>query len=139
MNTNYIESMRDTIKKRKANWIGHILRRNCRLKYVIGGKIEGSIEMTGWRGRRRKQLLDVLKENKGYWKLKEEATDRSLWISCFGTGCGSVVRQNTEWCSGGRKPIIVFNYKQYKFQVHVQDCLTISNTHFRYMFKTVYL
>jgi hypothetical protein len=30
-----------TIKRREANWIGHILRRNCRLlKHVIEGKIE---------------------------------------------------------------------------------------------------
>ena len=27
------------IRKRKANWIGHILRRNCLLKQVIEGKI----------------------------------------------------------------------------------------------------
>jgi hypothetical protein len=32
-----------TIKRRKANWIGHILRRKCLLKDVI----EGKIEMTG--------------------------------------------------------------------------------------------
>jgi hypothetical protein len=38
---------------RKANWIGHILRRNCLLKYVIEGKTEGRIEVTGGRGRRR--------------------------------------------------------------------------------------
>jgi hypothetical protein len=30
-----------TIKRRKANWIGHILRRNCLLKHVIEGKLEG--------------------------------------------------------------------------------------------------
>jgi hypothetical protein len=29
------------------NWIGHILRRNCLLKHVIEGKLEGRIEMTG--------------------------------------------------------------------------------------------
>jgi hypothetical protein len=29
------------IRKRKANWIGHILRRNCFLKQVIDGKIKG--------------------------------------------------------------------------------------------------
>jgi hypothetical protein len=29
-----------TIKRRKANWIGHILRRNCLLKHVIEGKLE---------------------------------------------------------------------------------------------------
>jgi hypothetical protein len=38
-----------TIKRRKANWIGHILRGNWLLKHVIEGKIEG----TG-RGRRHK-------------------------------------------------------------------------------------
>jgi hypothetical protein len=32
-----------TIKSRKATWIGHILRRNCLLKQVIEGKIEGRI------------------------------------------------------------------------------------------------
>jgi hypothetical protein len=47
-----------TIKRRKANWIGHILRRNCLLKHVIEGKLEGRTEMTGRRGRRCKQLLD---------------------------------------------------------------------------------
>jgi hypothetical protein len=55
-----------TKKRRKANWIGHILRRNCLLKHVIEGKLEGRIEMTGRRGRRRKQLLDDLKEKKRY-------------------------------------------------------------------------
>jgi hypothetical protein len=67
-----------TIKRRKANWIGHVLRRNCLLKHVIEVKLEGRIEMTGRRGRRRKQLLDDLREKKRYWKLKEEALDRTL-------------------------------------------------------------
>jgi hypothetical protein len=48
-----------TIKQRKANWIGHILRRNCLLKHVVEGKVE---EVTVRRGRRRKQLLDDFKE-----------------------------------------------------------------------------
>jgi hypothetical protein len=55
-----------TTKRRKANWIGHILRRNCLLKQVIEGKLEGRIEMTGRRGRRRKQRLDDLKEKRRY-------------------------------------------------------------------------
>ena len=29
------------IRKRKANWIGHILRRNCLLQRVIEGKLKG--------------------------------------------------------------------------------------------------
>jgi len=40
------------ISERKANWIGHILRRNCLLQRVIEGKIKGGIEVTGRRGRR---------------------------------------------------------------------------------------
>jgi hypothetical protein len=55
-----------TVKRRKDNWIGHILRRNCLIKHVIGGKIEGGIEVTGRRGRRRKQLLNGLKETRRY-------------------------------------------------------------------------
>jgi hypothetical protein len=64
------------ISKRKANWIGHILRRNCLLQRVIEGKIKEGIEVTGRRGRRRKKLLDDLKERRGYSHLKEES---SLW------------------------------------------------------------
>jgi len=52
--------------KRKSNWIGHILHRNCLLQRVIEGKIKGGIEVTGRRGRRRKRLLDDLKERRGY-------------------------------------------------------------------------
>jgi hypothetical protein len=44
----------------------------------------------------RKQLLDDLKEKRGYWKLKEEALDRSQWRSRFGRGYGPVARQTTE-------------------------------------------
>jgi hypothetical protein len=85
-----------TIKRRKADWIGHILRRNCLLKQAIEGKLEGRREMTGRRGIRRKQLLDDLKEKRRYWKLKEEALDRTLWRSCFGRGYGPVVRNTTQ-------------------------------------------
>jgi hypothetical protein len=84
-----------TIKRRKANWIGHILRRNCILKHVIEGKIEGRTEVRGRRGRRRKQLLDDLKEKGGCGKLKEEALDRTVWRTRFGRGYGRVVRQTT--------------------------------------------
>jgi hypothetical protein len=80
-----------TIKRRKANWLGHILRRNC-LKHVTQRKIEG----TGRRGRRRKQLLDDLMEKRGYWKLKEDSLDRTLWGTLFGRVYGPVVRQ-TSW------------------------------------------
>jgi hypothetical protein len=49
-----------TINRRTADWIGHILRRNCLLKHVIEGKIDGKIKVTRRRGSRRKQLLDEL-------------------------------------------------------------------------------
>ena len=84
------------IRKRKANWTDHILRRNCLLKQVIEGKIKGEMEVTRRRGRRRRELLDDLKDSRGYSHLKEEAVDRAMWWNCFRGGFGPVVRQNTE-------------------------------------------
>jgi hypothetical protein len=55
-----------TVKRRKSNWFGHILRTNCLLKHVIEGKIRGSIDVMVRRGRRRKQLLDDLNEKRVY-------------------------------------------------------------------------
>jgi hypothetical protein len=48
--------------RKKANWIGHILRRNCLLKHVIEGNMDGRIEETGRRGRRCKHLLNGLRK-----------------------------------------------------------------------------
>jgi hypothetical protein len=76
-----------TIKRWKAKWIGHILQRNCLLKQVIEGNIQG----TARRERRCKQLQYVVKERRGYWKLKEEALSRTVWRTNFGRGCGPVV------------------------------------------------
>ena len=59
------------IRKRKANWIGHILRRNRLLQQVIEGKIKGQIEVTRRRGRRSKKLLGELKDRRGHFQLKE--------------------------------------------------------------------
>ena len=84
------------IKKRKDYWIGHILRRNCLLKQVIEGKIKGEMKVTRRRGRRRRKLLDDLKDRRGYSHLKEEALDRTMWRNRFRGGFGHVVRQNTE-------------------------------------------
>jgi hypothetical protein len=84
------------IRKRKANWIGHILHRNCLLQRVTEGKKQGGMEVIGRQGRRRRKLLDDLKERKGYSHLKEEALDRTMWIARFGGGFGPVVRQTTK-------------------------------------------
>jgi hypothetical protein len=78
-----------TATRRTGNWIGDILRRNRLLKQVIEGNIEG----TGRRGRRRKQLLDDFKEKRRHRKLKEDALDRILWRPRYGRNYGSVVRQ----------------------------------------------
>ena len=79
------------IRKRKAEWIGHILRRIFLLQQVIEGKIKRKMEVLRRRGRRRKELLDDLKDRRGYCQLKEEALDRTMWRNRFGRGFGPVV------------------------------------------------
>jgi hypothetical protein len=76
----------------KSSGIGHILRRNFLIKEVTEGKIKEEIEVTRRRGRRRKKLLDDLKDRRGYSYLKEEALDRTMWSNRFGRGVGPVVR-----------------------------------------------
>jgi len=61
---------------------------------VIEGKIKGEIEVTRRRGRRRKMLLDDLKDRRGYSHLKDEALHRTMWRNRFERGVGTVVRQN---------------------------------------------
>ena len=68
-----------TIKRRKANWIGHIMCRNCLLIKTHYLRINGKIEVKGRCRRGCKQPLDDLKEMREYWKLKEEALDGTLW------------------------------------------------------------
>jgi len=72
------------------------LRRNCLLQRVTEGKIQEGIEVTERQGRRRRKLLDDLKERRGYSNLKEEALDRTMWRARFGRGFGHVVRQTTK-------------------------------------------
>jgi len=52
--------------------------------------------VTGRQGRRRRELLDDLKEKRGYSHLKEEARDRNMWRARFGRGFGLVVRKTTK-------------------------------------------
>jgi hypothetical protein len=87
-----------TVKRWKTSWIGHILRRNCLMKQSIEGKIWGSIEVTGRRGRRGKQLPGGLKEKRGYCKLKEAVLGRTVWNNDRGRGYGPVVgRLRNKW------------------------------------------
>ena len=96
LRVNEHRNMLHEIRKWKANWIGHILCRNCLLQQVIEGKIKGQIEVTiRWR-RRRKKVLDDLKDRRGYCQLKEEALDRTVWRNRFGRGFGPVIWQITD-------------------------------------------
>jgi hypothetical protein len=85
------------IYKRKANCIGHILRRNCLLQQAIEGKIKEGIEVTGRGGRRRRKLMDDLKERRECSHLKEEALDRTVWRARCGRDFRPDVRQTAEW------------------------------------------
>ena len=66
------------IRKRRANWVCHILRINCLLQRVTEGKIQGGIKETRRQGRRRRKLLDDLRKRRRYSHLKEEALDRTM-------------------------------------------------------------
>jgi hypothetical protein len=88
------------ISKRKANWIGYILCRNCLLRQVIEWKIKAGTEVTRRRQRRRMKLLDYLKERRGYSHLKEEALDRTMWRAGFERGFEPIVRQIAIWKDG---------------------------------------
>ena len=82
------------IKRRKAKLIGLVLSRKCLVRHVIGGQIEDTRD-----GRTRKKMWAPtydLKEKRRYWILEEEALDRTLWTIRCGSGCGLVVRQNTQ-------------------------------------------
>ena len=54
----------NNILRRKANCIGHILRRNC-----LHDVIEGQTTKVKGVGRRRTQLLDDLRNRRKYWGL----------------------------------------------------------------------
>ena len=86
--------------RRKANCIGHILRRNYLLKHVIEGKIAGRIEVMERRGRRRKQLLGDTEENERVLEIERGSTrshsvENSPWKriwTCSRTECGIMTK-----------------------------------------------
>jgi hypothetical protein len=53
------------------------------------------MEVTRRLGRRRKKLLDDLKDKSGYSHLKQEPIDLTMWRNSFGRSFAPVVRQNT--------------------------------------------
>ena len=74
-----------SVKRRKANWNDHILRRSCSLKHGFEEKVEGSIEVKGKRGRRHKQILVDVKETRRCWNLQGESLDHPLQRTRFGS------------------------------------------------------
>jgi len=54
--------------------------------------IKGDMEVESRRWKRRKKLLDELKDRRGYSHLKEKALDRTMWRHRFGGSFGPVVR-----------------------------------------------
>jgi len=72
-------------KRKKRNWIGHILHRNC-LLILVFESYEGKLKARGRRERRRKQLLVDLKEKIRQWNLLEETLDGTVLIIGFGYG-----------------------------------------------------
>jgi hypothetical protein len=69
---------------------------NCLLQQVITGNIKEGIEMTGRGGRRRRKLLDDLKERRGYSHLNEKTLDFTVWRARFGRGFRPAVRQTAK-------------------------------------------
>ena len=64
----------DTIRKRKKNWIGHVVRGEGLLKLVLEGRMEGRKT----RGRPRVSMIDDLLEG-SYAVMKHRAQDRDEW------------------------------------------------------------
>jgi hypothetical protein len=63
---------------------------------LLKERYKGGVEVTGRQGRRRRKLLDDLKERRGYSHLKEEALDRTMWGARFGSSFEHLVRQTTK-------------------------------------------
>jgi hypothetical protein len=66
------------------------------LKLISEGKIERDTEVTEKQGTRPKQLMNGLKERRGFWNLKEKAIDCTLWKPSSRRGSGPIVRQTAE-------------------------------------------
>ena len=67
--------MLELIRKRKRNWLGHSIRRNCLLKDALGGMVSGK----KIRGRRRYQMIDNVVIIGLYEDTKRKAEKRVEW------------------------------------------------------------
>ena len=67
--------MLELIRKRKRNWLGHWLRRNCLVKDSLEGMVNGKKV----RGRRRYQMIDNIMIDELYEDTKRKAEKRIEW------------------------------------------------------------
>ena len=72
---NEVRILRETIRRRKKNWLGHILRGNNMLRDVLEGKMKGK----RGRGRPRIGMVSELKEAETYESMKRKSQDREQW------------------------------------------------------------
>jgi hypothetical protein len=113
----YMQKERKKSRRRTANRIGHILGINRILKRIIEGQIEEGREVTGSQGRRRKQLLDGVKERRGYWKLKQDVLDSTMWRTRFGRRNGPIEDRLRVEC---RNLIMILSRTNaYKLRIHL--------------------
>ena len=97
------------------------------------------MEVARRRGRRRKKLLDDLKDRRGYSHLKEEALHRTMWRHRFGGGFGPVVRQNTEWMNENVWRFWVANIKSSLFRLWHLGEREYNSIHFKLGIEKVLL
>jgi hypothetical protein len=79
-----------------ANFIGHFLCRNGLLRHFIGGN-NRKVRRDGKTWKKSRHLLDERKEKRRYWKLKEEALERTVWKARYERCYGPVARE-INWC-----------------------------------------
>jgi hypothetical protein len=108
----FLPNINTYAKCAKCDQSNHILRRNCLLRHVIEEKIQGGIEVTGKRRRRRRKLLDDLMEGRGYSHLKQEALDRTMWRARCGRGFGTAVRQTAKLMNEKKNMYLWRYYKE---------------------------
>ena len=82
-----------TLTYRQAKDIRYNSRKNCRVKTCYLGEDGSKCRRKCQKRLKNKQLLDDRKETRRYWKLREEALDRTGWRTRYGRGCGNIVRQ----------------------------------------------
>jgi hypothetical protein len=111
-----------TIKMKEVNWIGHVLCRNCLLRHVTEGNIEGRIDVTERRGRRQKKLMNDLEKTRRMPSIERESTrspsvENSLWrrLGTCNTGNKMMTENGRRWsrCSTTKTASLVRNPVKY--------------------------